>query len=268
MITPTLKLQQINKIFEMGTVNENHVLKQLDFTVNKGDFITVIGGNGAGKSTLLNTISGSYAVDTGKILLDGKDVTKDDTYKRAKFISRVFQDARMGTASRLTIEENLALALKRGKKRGLGYGIKKEQRDMFKEELKQLDLNLENRLKMEVGLLSGGQRQALTLLMATIVTPKLLLLDEHTAALDPKTSEMVLNLTNKLVSEKKITTLMITHSMNQALDFGNRLIMMDNGRIVVDVSGEEKDQLTVSDLLALFKEKSGKDANDDAMLLG
>lgn len=268
MTTPTLELNRINKSFEVGTVNENHVLKGIDFTVNKGDFITVIGGNGAGKSTLLNTISGSYAIDSGQILLDGYDVTKEDTYKRARFISRVFQDARMGTASRLTIEENLALALKRGKKRGLSSGIKRNQRDLFQTELKQLDLNLENRLKMEVGLLSGGQRQALTLLMATIVTPKLLLLDEHTAALDPKTSEMVLNLTNKLVNEKDITTLMITHSMDQALNFGNRLIMMDNGRIVVDVAGEEKNQLTVPDLLALFKEKSGKTATEDAMLLG
>lgn len=267
-MTPALELKNINKSFEIGTVNENHVLKGIDFTVNAGDFITVIGGNGAGKSTLLNTISGSYPVDTGQILLDGNEVTKEDTYKRARFISRVFQDARMGTASRLTIEENLALALKRGKKRGLSYGIKKHERDLFREELKQLDLNLENRLKMEVGLLSGGQRQALTLLMATIVTPKLLLLDEHTAALDPKTSEMVLELTNKLVREKNITTLMITHSMDQALNFGNRLIMMDNGRIVVDVSGDEKERLSVTDLLALFKEQSGKEATEDAMLLG
>lgn len=267
-MTPALQLQNINKSFEIGTVNENHVLKGIDFTVNVGDFITVIGGNGAGKSTLLNTISGSYPADTGQILLDGQDVTNEDTYKRARFISRVFQDARMGTASRLTIEENLALALKRGKKRGLSYGIKQEERELFREELKQLDLNLENRLKMEVGLLSGGQRQALTLLMATIVTPKLLLLDEHTAALDPKTSEMVLDLTNKLVHEKNITTLMITHSMDQALNYGNRLIMMDNGRIVVDVAGEEKKKLSVPDLLALFKEQSGREASEDAMLLG
>lgn len=268
MTTPALELIHIHKSFELGTVNENHVLKGIDFTVNQGDFITVIGGNGAGKSTLLNTISGSYPVDMGEIRLDGEIVTKEETYKRARHISRVFQDAHMGTASRLTIEENLALSLKRGSKRGLGYGIKRNQREIFKKELSQLDLNLENRLKMEVGLLSGGQRQALTLLMATIVTPKLLLLDEHTAALDPKTSEMVLNLTNKLVNEKNITTLMITHSMDQALDYGNRLIMMDNGRIVVDVSGEEKNKLTVPDLLALFKEKSGKAATEDAMLLG
>lgn len=267
-MTPVLELNHINKSFEMGTVNENHVLKGIDLTVNSGDFITVIGGNGAGKSTLLNTISGSYPIDTGSILLDGHDVTNEETYKRARFISRVFQDARLGTASRLTIEENLALALKRGKKRGLSYGIKKEERELFRHELKLLDLNLENRLKMEVGLLSGGQRQALTLLMATIVTPKLLLLDEHTAALDPKTSEMVLDLTNKLVYEKKITTLMITHSMDQALNFGNRLIMMDNGRIVVDVSGQEKRKLSVTDLLTLFKEKSGREATEDALLLG
>lgn len=266
-MTLALELITIDKIFEAGTVNENHVLKGINFSVEKGDFISVIGGNGAGKSTLLNTISGSYPVDSGAILLDGKDVTNEETYKRAKYISRVFQDAKLGTATRLTIEENLAVAWKRGKKRALGFGIKKEQREFFKEELKQLDLNLENRLKMEVGLLSGGQRQALTLLMATVVTPKLLLLDEHTAALDPKTSEMVMDLTQKIVSEKNITTLMITHSMEQAINYGNRLIMMDKGRIVVDISGEEKNQLTVPDLLALFKEKSGSEVSEDAMLL-
>lgn len=262
-----LELKKVNKTFESGTVNENHVLKSIDFTVNKGDFITVIGGNGAGKSTLLNSVAGSFPIDDGQILLGGQEISHQDAYKRASHISRVFQDARMGTASRLTIEENLAVAWKRGKKRGLGFGIRKEQREIFKEELKQLDLGLENRLKMEVGLLSGGQRQALTLLMATLVTPKLLLLDEHTAALDPKTSEMVLGLTEKIVEEKDITTLMITHSMEQALTFGNRLIMMDNGHIVVDVSGQEKEELTVPDLLALFKERSGQGMTEDAMLL-
>lgn len=266
-MTPALELKKIDKSFEIGTVNENHVLKAIDFTVNKGDFITVIGGNGAGKSTLLNSIAGSFPIDQGEILLDGQDIAKQDAYKRASHISRVFQDARMGTASRLTIEENLAIAWKRGKKRGLAYGIRGDQREIFREELNQLDLGLEDRLKMEVGLLSGGQRQALTLLMATLVTPKLLLLDEHTAALDPKTSEMVLDLTEKIVDEKQITTLMITHSMEQAITFGNRLIMMDNGRIVVDVSGKEKEQLTVPDLLALFKERSGQGMAEDAMLL-
>lgn len=267
-MTPALELKQVDKSFEMGTVNENHVLKSIDFTVNKGDFVTVIGGNGAGKSTLLNSIAGSFPIDNGEILLDGEDITNQDAYKRATHISRVFQDAKMGTASRLTIEENLAVAWKRGEKRGLGFGIRKNDREMFKRELKQLDLGLENRLKMDVGLLSGGQRQALTLLMATLVTPKLLLLDEHTAALDPKTSEMVLGLTEKIVSEKEITTMMITHSMDQALTFGNRLIMMSDGNIVVDVSGEEKEKLTVPDLLELFKKRSGQGMTEDAMLLG
>lgn len=267
-MTPALELKNVDKSFEIGTVNENHVLKSIDFTVNKGDFITVIGGNGAGKSTLLNSIAGSFPIDNGQILLDGEDITKQDAYKRATHISRVFQDAKMGTASRLTIEENLAVAWKRGEKRGLGFGIRKNDRQRFREELKQLDLGLEDRLKMDVGLLSGGQRQALTLLMATLVTPKLLLLDEHTAALDPKTSEMVLGLTEKIVREKEITTMMITHSMDQALTFGNRLIMMSNGKIVVDVSGEEKEKLTVPDLLELFKKRSGQGMTEDAMLLG
>ena len=267
-MTPALELKQVDKSFETGTVNENHVLKSIDFTVHKGDFVTVIGGNGAGKSTLLNSIAGSFPIDNGQILLDGEDITNQDAYKRATHISRVFQDAKMGTASRLTIEENLAVAWKRGEKRGLGFGIRKNDREMFKRELKQLDLGLENRLKMDVGLLSGGQRQALTLLMATLVTPKLLLLDEHTAALDPKTSEMVLGLTEKIVSEKEITTMMITHSMDQALAYGNRLIMMSDGNIVVDVSGEEKEKLTVPDLLELFKKRSGQGMTEDAMLLG
>lgn len=267
-MTPALELKQVDKIFEAGTVNENHVLKSLDFTVNKGDFITVIGGNGAGKSTLLNSIAGSFPIDKGQILLYGEDITNQDAYKRATHISRVFQDARMGTASRLTIEENMAIAWKRGKKRGLGFGIRKDARAIYQEELKQLDLGLENRLKMDVGLLSGGQRQALTLLMATLVTPKLLLLDEHTAALDPKTSDMVLDLTEKIVGGKQITTMMITHSMEQALTFGNRLIMMSNGKIVVDVAGEAKEKLTVPDLLDLFKKRSGQGMSEDAMLLG
>ena len=266
-MTTALQLKNINKSFEISTVNENHVLKDLNFTVKEGDFITVIGGNGAGKSTLLNSIAGSFPVDSGSIYLDDADITNEDAYKRATHISRVFQDAKMGTATRLTIEENLAVAWKRGEKRKLKLGIRKQQRDFFQKELKVLELGLENRLKMEAGLLSGGQRQALTLLMATLVTPKLLLLDEHTAALDPKTSEMVLDLTDKIVKEKNITTLMITHSMDQALTYGNRLIMMNQGQIVVDVSGEEKEQLSVNDLLKLFKERSGTDATEDAMLL-
>ncbi|MDN6729633.1 MAG: ABC transporter ATP-binding protein [Alkalibacterium sp.] len=263
----TLELKNIHKTFEAGSVNENHVLKGIDFKVNKGDFITVIGGNGAGKSTFLNSIAGSFPVDKGEILLDGVDITKDSAYKRAADISRVFQDSKMGSASRLSIEENLAIAWKRGKKRGLGRGIRKQQKDMYQSELKKLVLGLENRLKMDVGLLSGGQRQALTLLMASLVTPKLLLLDEHTAALDPKTSQMVLDLTAQIINEKNLTTLMITHNMEQAIHYGNRLIMMNNGRIVVDVSGEEKESLTVPDLLTLFKKNSGSEVSEDALLL-
>lgn len=262
-----LELKNIHKTFEAGSVNENHVLKGIDFTVNKGDFITVIGGNGAGKSTFLNSIAGSFPADEGEILLDGSDITKESAYKRASHISRVFQDSKMGTASRLSIEENLAIAWKRGKKRGLGRGIRKKEREVYRNELKKLGLGLEDRLKMDVGLLSGGQRQALTLLMASLVTPKLLLLDEHTAALDPKTSQMVLDLTDQIIKEKNLTTLMITHNMEQAIHYGNRLIMMNNGRIVVDVSGEEKKNLTVPDLLNLFKKNSGSDVSEDALLL-
>ncbi|WP_027108368.1 ABC transporter ATP-binding protein [Lacticigenium naphthae] len=263
-----LELTDIHKSFEVGTVNENHVLKGISLTIQKDDFITIIGGNGAGKSTFLNSIAGNFPIDKGYIAIDQVDITRTPAYERAKYISRVFQDAKMGTATRLTIEENLAVAWKRGKKRGFARGIKESQRKIFKEELTKLDLGLENRLKMEVGLLSGGQRQALTLLMATIVPPNLLLLDEHTAALDPKTSEMVMNLTDRIIKEKKLTALMITHNMEQAIQYGNRLIMMNNGQIVVDVSGAEKQQLTVPDLLNLFKKNSGQAVTEDALILG
>lgn len=263
-----LKLQSIHKRFEAGTPNENHVLKELNFSVKEKEFITIIGGNGAGKSTFLNSIAGTMPVDEGEIFLEGKNITTSPAYVRSKYISRVFQDAKMGTASRLTIEENLATAWKRGKKRHLSWGIKEDYRKRFKEELKKLDLGLEDRLKMEVGLLSGGQRQALTLLMATLVAPKLLLLDEHTAALDPKTSRMVLQITDQIVTEKKLTALMVTHNMEHAIEYGNRLIMMNNGQIVVDISGEEKQNLTVPDLLDLFKQNSGHTVSDDALLLG
>lgn len=266
-MNPVLEMKSIHKSFEIGTVNENHVLKGIDLTIHKGEFITIIGGNGAGKSTLLNSIAGSFTVEEGSIWLDGKDITGDSTAKRAKDIGRVFQDPRMGTASRLTIEENMAVAWKRGKKRGLRKGVKKEQQHVFKEALQRLELNLENRMQMEIGLLSGGQRQAVTLLMASLVTPKLLLLDEHTAALDPKTSDMVLYLTEKIVQEEQLTTLMITHNMEQAIQYGNRLIMLDAGNIVVDVSGEEKQQLTIPDLLNLFHKNSGNELNDDALIL-
>lgn len=263
-----LELKEVHKSFEVGTVNEHHVLKGVNLVLEEGEFVTIIGGNGAGKSTLLNSIAGSFGVDEGSIYLDGVDVTNQRTAKRAKHIGRVFQDPRMGTATRLSIEENLAIAFNRGKSRGLSRGVKEKQRHQFKEQLTVLDLGLENRLKKEVGLLSGGQRQALTLLMATLVTPKLLLLDEHTAALDPKTSESVLTITEKIVEEKQLTTLMITHNMEDAIRYGNRLIMLHAGQIVVDVKGEEKAGLTVPDLLALFQKNSGQVMTDDALVLG
>jgi putative ABC transport system ATP-binding protein len=267
-MTDILNVQNLHKTFEAGTPNENHVLKGIDLQMNEGDFISIIGGNGAGKSTFLNSIAGSFSVDRGQIVLEDKNITELPANQRAKYISRVFQDTRMGTASRLTIEENLSVAMKRGQKRGLSRGIKAKDRDFFKQELKKLQLGLENRLSMDVGLLSGGQRQALTLLMATIVTPKVLLLDEHTAALDPKTSEMVTALTDQLVYEKGISTLMITHNMQHAIEQGNRLIMLHEGNIVVDVRGEEKQNLTVMELVNLFQTKSGADLSDDSLILG
>lgn len=263
-----LEVQAIHKSFETGTINENHVLKGLDLTIKEEEFVTIIGGNGAGKSTLLNSIAGSFFVDEGRIFLDGEDVTYKKTAERSKHIGRVFQDPKMGTATRLSIEENLAVAYNRGKRRGLSLGVKEKQRTLFRKRLRQLDLGLENRLKMEVGLLSGGQRQALTLLMATLETPKLLLLDEHTAALDPKTSQMVLELTDKIVQEEKLTAMMITHNMENAIEYGNRLIMLHNGQIVVDVSGVEKKKMTVPDLLELFHKNSGNRVSDDALILG
>ncbi len=263
-----LELKDIHKTFYPGTNNENHVLKGINLTLESGEFVTVIGGNGAGKSTLLNAISGSILVDEGKISLGEKDVTKQNIRKRSRYIGRVFQDPRMGTATRLTIEENLALAFKRGKVKGLGKGVSQKNRKFFQEKLATLGLGLEERLKVEIGLLSGGQRQAVTLLMATLVTPEILLLDEHTAALDPKTSASVLALTNEIVTEEKLTALMITHNMEDAIQFGNRLIMLHAGQIVVDVKGEEKQNLTVQDLLNLFHKNSGQELNDDALLLG
>lgn len=267
-MTAILSLENIHKSFEVGTVNEHHVLKGINLTLEEGEFVTIIGGNGAGKSTLLNSIAGSFPVDEGSIYLDGHDVTNQKTATRATYIGRVFQDPRMGTATRLSIEENLSIAYKRGKKRGLDKGVKESQREGFKKELEKLDLGLENRLKAEVGLLSGGQRQALTLLMATLVTPKLLLLDEHTAALDPKTSASVLKITENIVEEKQLTTLMITHNMEDAIRYGNRLIMLYNGKIAVDVRGDEKKALTVADLLELFHKNSGEVLSDDSLILG
>ena len=263
-----LKIENIRKVFNAGTVNEKIALNGLDLHLKPGDFVTVIGGNGAGKSTMLNSVAGVYAVDEGKILIDGVDVTHLPEYKRAKYIGRVFQDPMMGTAADMWIEENLALAARRGKPRTLRAGITVKERAYYREQLKILDLGLEDRMTTKVGLLSGGQRQALTLLMATLQQPKLLLLDEHTAALDPKTADKVLEATEKIVKANNLTTLMITHNMRDAIEHGNRLIMMYDGRIVVDVSGEEKKQLTVEQLLNLFSKASGSDEVNDKMVLG
>ena len=262
-----LKIENVYKTFNAGTVNEKIALQGLNLHLKEGDFVTVIGGNGAGKSTMLNAVTGVFGVDSGKILVDGVDVSHLPEYKRAKYIGRVFQDPMMGTAATMQIEENLALAARRGNPRTLRIGITKAEREEYKEKLKILDLGLEDRMTAKVGLLSGGQRQALTLLMATLQKPKLLLLDEHTAALDPKTASKVLDATQKIVEKDHLTTLMITHNMRDAIAYGNRLIMMYNGHIVVDVSGEEKKNLTVEQLLNLFSQASGSDEVDDKMVL-
>ena len=263
-----LKIENVWKTFNPGTVNEKVALQCLNLTMNEGDFVTVIGGNGAGKSTMLNAIAGVFPVDSGKITIGGVDVTNLPEYKRAKYIGRVFQDPMMGTAATMQIEENLALAARRGKRRFLGAGITKAEREEYREMLKLLDLGLEDRMTSKVGLLSGGQRQALTLLMASLVKPKLLLLDEHTAALDPKTAAKVLAATETIVQRDHLTTLMITHNMRDAIAHGNRLIMMYEGRVALDISGEEKKKLTVEDLLAKFGQATGSDEADDKLLLG
>ncbi len=262
-----LELKNIWKTFNAGTVNEKQALRGVDLTLNDGDFVTVIGGNGAGKSTMLNAVAGVWSVDEGSIAIDGVDVTRLPEYKRAAFIGRVFQDPMMGTAPTMQIEENLALAARRGQRRGLKWGITRVEREDYRELLRNLDLGLEDRLTSKVGLLSGGQRQALTLLMAALKQPKLLLLDEHTAALDPKTAAKVLTLSDQIVAETQLTTMMVTHNMKDAIAHGNRLIMMYDGKIVIDVAGEEKKKLTVPDLLALFSKVSGSDEADDKMLL-
>ncbi|NCC06802.1 MAG: ABC transporter ATP-binding protein [Clostridia bacterium] len=262
-----LELKNVHKVFNKGTINEKVAIKNLSFTLNDGDFVTVIGGNGAGKSTMLNIIAGVYPVDNGFITLDGTDLTRKPEYKRAALLGRVFQDPMMGTAGNMGIEENLAMAYRRGKMRTLKWGITKDERELYREKLKTLDLGLENRLTSKVRLLSGGQRQALTLLMATIRRPELLLLDEHTAALDPKTAAKVLDLTEKIVAETNLSTLMVTHNMKDAIRYGNRLIMMSDGNIIYDVSGEEKKNLQVSDLLAKFEAASHGDFVSDRMLL-
>ena len=263
-----LQIIDIHKTFNAGTINEKRALQGVNLHLKPGDFVTVIGGNGAGKSTLMNSVSGAYPVDEGKILIDGMDVTHLPEYKRAKFIGRVFQDPMMGTAATMQIEENMALAARRGKVRTLRPGITAKERKFYKEQLEILDLGLESRLTAKVGLLSGGQRQALTLLMAAMQKPKLLLLDEHTAALDPKTAAKVLDATQRIVEKDNLTTLMITHNMRDAIAYGNRLIMMYDGRVVVDVAGEEKKNLTVERLLNLFSQVSGSDEADDKLLLG
>ena len=260
-VSPMLELNGLYKVFNAGTVNEKRAIDGLDLTLEEGDFVTVIGGNGAGKSTTLNLIAGVFPADRGTIRLNGVDITRLPEHKRADYLGRVFQDPMMGTAATMGIEENLALANRRGKSRGLRPGITSQERDLFRAQLAALGLGLENRLTSKVGLLSGGQRQALTLLMATLNQPKLLLLDEHTAALDPKTADKVLQLTEEIVARDHLTTLMVTHNMKHAIQYGNRLIMMDAGRVVVDIRGEEKKNLTVSDLLEKFN------IENDRMLL-
>ena len=263
-----LKIDNIVKVFNRSTVNEKVALNGLSLHLEDGDFCTVIGGNGAGKSTMLNAVAGVFPVDSGTITIDGIDETKLSEHKRAKYIGRVFQDPMTGTAATMQIEENLALALRRGKRRTLRIGITKGEREQYRELLKILDLGLEDRLTSRVGLLSGGQRQALTLLMASLVKPKLLLLDEHTAALDPKTAAKVLDATEKIVNRDHLTTLMITHNMKDAIAHGNRLIMMKDGKIILNITGEEKQKLTVEDLLEKFNSASGGEefANDKALL--
>ncbi len=262
-----LELKNITKVFNAGTVNEKVALDDISLTLEDGDFVTVIGGNGAGKSTMLNAIAGTFPVDEGQIIIDGHDITKLPEYKRAKFIGRVFQDPMTGTAGDMWIEENMSLAVNRGKPRGFKWAIKNADRAQYRESLKRLDLGLEDRLSTKVGLLSGGQRQAITLLMASMNDPKLFLLDEHTAALDPKTAAKVLAITREIVEEHKLTTLMITHNMQDAINHGNRLIMMNAGKIILDIKGEEKKALTVESLLEAFQKTSGsKFASDRALL--
>ena len=262
-----LELHQVCKTFNPGTVNEKAALNHLSLTLEEGDFVTVIGGNGAGKSTMLNAISGVWPVDAGTVRIDGVDVTELSEHRRAVYLGRVFQDPMVGTAGNMTIEENLALAARRGEKRTLRWGIKKSEREQFKELLRPLGLGLEDRLTAKVGLLSGGQRQALTLLMASLKKPKVLLLDEHTAALDPKTAAKVLELSDQIVEEHKLTTLMVTHNMKDAIAHGNRLIMLDAGRVILDIRGEDKKKLTVPDLLARFTAASGEEVESDRLLL-
>ena len=262
-----LELHNIKKAFNKGTINEKRALNGVELTLDDGDFVTIIGGNGAGKSTTLNAIAGVWPVDDGAIIINGQNVTGLSEHKRAKFIGRVFQDPMTGTAATMEIQENLALAARRGQPRGLRWGITKKEREEYHEMLKSPDLGLEDRMTAKVGLLSGGQRQALTLLMATLKKPEILLLDEHTAALDPKTAAKVLELSDKIIAEHHLTAMMVTHNMSDAIKHGNRLIMMNDGKVIFDVKGEEKAKLTVDDLLVKFEQASGSKLNNDRMLL-
>jgi putative ABC transport system ATP-binding protein len=262
-----LKVSNVSKTFNPGTVYEKVALTDVDLVLNEGDFVTVIGGNGAGKSTLLNCVAGVYPVDSGTVFIDNANVTKQPEHVRARFLGRVFQDPMMGTAASMGLEENLALAYRRGQRRTLRWGISNKERAYYREQLKTLELGLEDRLGTKVGLLSGGQRQAITLLMATMKKPRLLLLDEHTAALDPKTALKVLLLSDKLIREHQITTLMVTHNMKDAIKCGNRLVMMHEGRIILDIGGEEKKGLTVDYLLEKFEKASGSELVNDRLLL-
>lgn len=262
-----LEIKNATKVFNPGTTNVKVALDDLSLKLNDGDFVTVIGGNGAGKSTMLNAVAGVWRLDGGSIIIDGEDVTGMKEHKRAKYLGRVFQDPMMGTAADMNIDENLALAARRGKRRGLGWGITKAERNHYKEILAQLGLGLESRITTKIGTLSGGQRQAVTLIMASLKQPKLLLLDEHTAALDPKTAAKVLELTDKIIKDNHLTAMMVTHNMNDAIAYGNRLIMMHNGKIIMDISGEEKKNLTVALIMKKFNELSGETfANDRALL--
>ena len=263
-----LEIRNISKTFNKGTINEKKALDRVNLNLYPGDFVTIIGGNGAGKSTTLNAIAGAWYVDEGQIIVDGTDITRLPEHKRAAYLGRVFQDPMTGTASTMSIEENMAIAARRGERRGLRWGISKKEREEYKRQLRELNLGLEDRLSSKVGLLSGGQRQAITLLMAAARKPKLLLLDEHTAALDPKTAAKVLEISDKIIAEHGLTAMMVTHNMKDAIAHGNRLIMMHEGKIIYDVSGEEKKKLHVSDLLAKFEEASGDEFANDRMMLG
>ena len=251
-----LEIKNVHKTFNKGTINEKKALNGVNLHLDPGDFVTIIGGNGAGKSTTLNMVAGVYPIDQGTIILDGKDISDLPEYKRAYMLGRVFQDPMMGTAAGMQIEENMAMANRRGKKRGLSWGITKKEKEMFKEKLQMLDLGLEDRMTSKVGLLSGGQRQAMALLMTTMAPIEILILDEHTAALDPKTAELIMELTDKIVKEKNLTTIMVTHNLRYAIEYGNRLVMMHQGNAILDKKGEEKAKMSVDDILALFNEIS------------